>query len=113
MSEKKLKILRISATVHDIGKIAVPSEILTKPGKLTDTEFELVKRHPVVGYQILKTIPFNAPVAKIVLQHHERMDVSGYPQRLKDGQILMEARILAVADTFEAIHTDPTDLPIP
>ncbi len=103
LSEKKLKILRISAAVHDIGKIAVPSEILTKPGKLTDAEFELVKRHPVVGYQILKTIPFNAPVAKIVLQHHEKMDGSGYPQRLKDGQILMEARILAVADTFEAM----------
>ena len=103
LSEKKLKILRISAAVHDIGKIAVPSEILTKPGKLTDAEFGLVKRHPVVGYQILKTIPFNAPVAKIVLQHHEKLDGSGYPQRLKDGQILMEARILAVADTFEAM----------
>ncbi|MCD6408249.1 HD domain-containing protein, partial [bacterium] len=103
LEERKLRALEIAGRLHDIGKIGVPSEILTKPGKLTEEEFDLVKKHPVIGYEILKTIPFNLPVAKIVLQHHERIDGSGYPYGLKDGQILLEARILAVADTFEAM----------
>ncbi len=91
--------------VHDIGKIAVPSEILTKPGKLTEIEFELLKTHPQVGYDILKDIEFPWPIAEMVLQHHERLDGSGYPQGLKDGEIILGARIIGVADVVEAMSS--------
>jgi len=95
--------LRVAATLHDIGKIAVPAEILTKPSMLDDIEFGLVKEHSRVGYEILKGIDFPWPVAKIVLQHHERIDGSGYPRGLKGNQIMPESRILAVADVVEAM----------
>ena len=103
--EDRIKALRIAGLLHDIGKIAIPSDILTKPTRLTEVEYMLVKHHPVTGYQILKKIEFPWPVATIVLQHHERLDGSGYPQGLKDGDILIEARIIAVADVVEAISS--------
>ena len=95
--------LRIAAIVHDIGKINVPAEILSKPGKLTNAEFELIKTHPQAGYEILSTINFPWPVADIVLQHQERINGSGYPNGLKGNNILIEARIISVADVVEAI----------
>ena len=95
--------IRVGATIHDVGKIAVPAEILTRPGKLTDTEMTLVKFHSQVGYDILKTIPFEWPVADMALQHHERMDGSGYPSGLLGRDILLEARIMGVADVVQAM----------
>lgn len=103
LEEKKIDGIRMSGLIHDIGKIQVPAEILGKPGKLTELEFNLIKVHPQVGYDILKTIEFPFPVARTVLQHHERMDGSGYPFGLKGEQILLEARILAVSDVVEAM----------
>ncbi len=95
--------IRIAGAIHDIGKLSVPSEILTKPGKITDIEFAIIKEHPRTGYRILKDIDFPWPIAQIVLQHHERLDGSGYPQRLRGEEILLEARIIGVADVVEAI----------
>ena len=103
LSKEEINGLRMTATIHDLGKIQVPAEILSKPGKLTDTEFDLIKTHPRVGYDILKGIDFPWPIAQIVLQHHERMNGSGYPNGLKGDEILLEARILAVADVVEAM----------
>ena len=93
----------IAGMLHDIGKIAIPVEILNKPDLLNKAEFEIVKEHPKVGYNILKSIKFPWPVAEIVLQHHERMDGSGYPKGLKSNDIMIEAKILGVADTVEAM----------
>jgi PAS domain S-box-containing protein/putative nucleotidyltransferase with HDIG domain len=95
--------LQHASICHDIGKIQIPSEILSKPSKLTDAEFALVKAHPEVGFEILNKIDFPWPIAEIVRQHHERFDGSGYPKGLVGEQILLEARILAVADTVEAM----------
>jgi len=95
--------LRWGGKIHDIGKIHLPAEILSKPAKLTDTEYELIKTHSQVGYDILKGIEFPWPIADIAYQHHERMDGSGYPQGLKGDEICLEARIMAVADVVEAI----------
>lgn len=103
LSKEKTEIIFLSALLHDIGKIAVPSEILTKPGRLDSVEFELVKRHPVVGYRILKNIPFPFPIHDIVIQHHERLNGSGYPKGLKGDEILVESKIIAVADVVEAM----------
>ena len=103
LPEDQVDGLRMAGIVHDLGKIAVPAEILSKPTKLTDLEFALIKVHPQISYDILKDIDFPWPVAEIVLQHHERMDGSGYPQGLKGENILLEARILMVADVVEAI----------
>jgi PAS domain S-box-containing protein/putative nucleotidyltransferase with HDIG domain len=89
--------------IHDIGKIYIPAEILSRPGTLTNAEFEIIKCHPQVGYDIIKGIEFPWPVAKMILEHHERMNGSGYPQGLKGGEISLEARILAVADVVEAM----------
>lgn len=94
--------LRAAGLVHDIGKIHVPAEILSKPGKLSDVEFTMIKDHPKVGYDILKQIEFMWPVAEIVLQHHERMNGTGYPSGLSGEHLVLEARILAVADVIEA-----------
>ncbi|MFO7981117.1 MAG: HD domain-containing protein [Candidatus Aminicenantes bacterium] len=101
----QIDAISMAGPIHDIGKISIPSEILSKPAHLTETEFELVKIHPRVGYEILKNIAFPWPVAEIVLQHHERLDGSGYPNGLKKGQILREARVLAVADVVEAMSS--------
>ncbi len=98
-----LRGIHLAAIIHDIGKMYVPAELLSKPGKLSDIEFALIKTHSQVGYDILKTIEFQWPVAKIVLQHHERLDNSGYPQSLSAKEILLEAKILAVADVVEAM----------
>ncbi len=97
--------LHYACLVHDIGKLAVPAEILAKPSALTDAEFTLIKFHPRQAYEILKEIDFPWPVADIVLQHHERLDGSGYPRGLKDGEIVLEARIIAVADVVEAMSS--------
>jgi putative nucleotidyltransferase with HDIG domain len=103
--EDRIQGLYLAAMVHDIGKLAIPAEILTKPTYLTDLEMQMVRGHVEAGYQILKDIPFSWPIAKIVQQHHERLDGSGYPQRLKGDEIIPEARVLAVADTLEAMAT--------
>ena len=95
--------VQMAGMIHDIGKISIPAEILTKPIALTDIERQMVRSHAENGYQILKDVPFTWPVADIVRQHHERIDGSGYPLGLKGDQILLEARILAVADTIEAM----------
>jgi PAS domain S-box-containing protein/putative nucleotidyltransferase with HDIG domain len=95
--------LRVTGFLHDIGKIAIPAEILSKPGKISPMEFNLVKSHSQVGHDILKAIEFPWPVAQAVLQHHERLDGSGYPSGIKDGDIIPEARILMVADVVEAM----------
>ncbi|MBP7510091.1 MAG: PAS domain S-box protein [Prolixibacteraceae bacterium] len=97
--------IRMSGIIHDIGKISVPAEILSKPGKLSEIEMSLIRVHPQSGYDILKDAELPYPLAEIVLQHHERLDGSGYPQGLKSNQILLEAKILAVADVVEAIAT--------
>ncbi len=102
-SEDQIQRIRIAAIVHDIGKINIPSEILSKPSQLTDIEFDMIKTHPEAGHNILKKIDFPWPIAQIVLQHHERMDGSGYPQGLKGEDILFEARVIAVADVVEAM----------
>jgi PAS domain S-box-containing protein len=94
--------IRMAGIIHDIGKISVPAEILSKPTKLTDIEFSLIKAHPRAGYNILKETGLPYPIAQIVLQHHERLDGSGYPEGLKAGQILLEAQIVSVADVVEA-----------
>ncbi len=103
MPEARLEGLKLAAEIHDIGKIYVPSEILSKPTKLTELEYTIIKTHPQAGHEILKNIEFPWPIAEIVLQHHERIDGSGYPRGLKNGQILPESRILAVADVVEAM----------
>ena len=97
--------IRMAGLIHDIGKITVPFHILGKLGHLSDAEYGIIKNHPELGYQILKDIDFDGPVALIVYQHHERMNGTGYPQGLKGGEILPEARFLAVADVVEAICT--------
>lgn len=95
--------IHMAGTLHDIGKVSVPAEILSKPGRLTETEFSMVKNHPQDGFDILKTIEFPWPVAQIALQHHERMNGSGYPYGLSGEDILLEARIIAVADVVDAM----------
>jgi putative nucleotidyltransferase with HDIG domain len=103
MPAEQLEGLRLGGMIHDIGKIYLPAEILNRPGRLTDTEFALVKTHAEVGRQIVSDVEFPWPVAAMIHQHHERPDGSGYPQGLKDGEIILEARILAVADVVEAM----------
>ncbi len=103
LSKDETRGIRVAGRIHDIGKISVPAEILVKPGRLTDIEFSIVKTHSQVGYDILKDIEFPWPVAEIVLQHHERMDGSGYPQGLSGEKIILGARIMAVADVVEAM----------
>ncbi|MFW2371984.1 MAG: HD domain-containing phosphohydrolase [Gammaproteobacteria bacterium] len=103
LPEEQINGIMLGALIHDIGKIYVPSEILTRPGKLTNAEFEIIKSHPEVGYEIIQGVDFPWPVNEIVLQHHERLDGSGYPHGLTGDDISLEARILAVADVVEAM----------
>ena len=105
LPEDKIEGIRIASLIHDIGKIGIPTEILSKPTKLTDIEFSLIKGHPQIGYDILKSIDFSYPVVQIVLQHHERLDGSGYPNNLRGNKIILEARILGVADVAEAMSS--------
>jgi HD-GYP domain-containing protein (c-di-GMP phosphodiesterase class II) len=93
----------MASAIHDLGKISIPAEILSKPTKLSEMEMNLIKTHPQTGYDILKEVEFPWPIAQIVLQHHERVNGSGYPQGLSGREILPEARIVAVADVVEAI----------
>jgi len=105
LSAEQIEVIRIAGLIHDLGKIFVPAEILSKPGRLTEIEFSLVKMHAQVGYELLKTVELPPMVAQIVLHHHERMDGSGYPSGLTGEAIPLEARILAVADVVEAISS--------
>lgn len=105
LPETQIEGIRMAGEIHDIGKIYVPAEILSKPGKLTDIEFTIIKTHAQVGYDILKNIEFPWPIADIVVQHHERLDGSGYPARLKADAILPEANIIIVADVVEAMSS--------
>jgi len=105
LSEKMISGVSLAAIIHDIGKMYIPAEILNKPGKLTQPEITLIKIHPQMGYDILKGIEFPWPIAQIVLQHHERLDGSGYPDGLKGDEILKEARIVGLADVVEATAT--------
>jgi PAS domain S-box-containing protein len=102
---EQVSAIQLAATIHDLGKIHIPAEILSKPGKLNDIEYMLIKTHPASGYDILKNVQFPWPIADIILQHHERLNGSGYPKGLKGDQILLEARILAVADVVEAMSS--------
>ena len=103
MSGGELDGLRLAALIHDVGKISVPAEILSKPGRLTQNEFELIKVHAQAGHDVLQTVAFEQPVARMVLQHHERLDGSGYPDGLSGDDILPGARVMAVADVYEAM----------
>jgi len=103
LDKERIDGLRLGASIHDIGKIYLPAEILSKPAKLADIEYELIKSHARVGYNILKDIAFPWPIADIAYQHHEHLDGSGYPRGLKGDEICLEARIVAVADVVEAM----------
>ena len=105
LSSDKVEGIRIASLIHDIGKIGLPTEILSKPSKLTDIEFSLIKGHSQIGYDILKSIDFSYPIAQIVLQHHEKINGSGYPRGLKGNEILLEAKIICVADVVEAMSS--------
>jgi PAS domain S-box-containing protein/putative nucleotidyltransferase with HDIG domain len=107
LPQDEMEGVRMAALIHDIGKIGIPIEILISPAKLADAEYAMIKKHPQIGYDILKNIdfPYPVPVAQIVLQHQERLNGSGYPNRLKSEAILLEARIIAVADTVEAMSS--------
>ncbi|MCX6087766.1 MAG: PAS domain S-box protein [Caldiserica bacterium] len=105
LSEDRIEALRFASLIHDIGKFTIPGEILTKPSKLSETEFALIKEHPETGYNIIKDVDFPWEIASIILQHHERLDGSGYHEGLKDKEILLESKILAVADVVEAMSS--------
>ncbi len=103
LSSKQSHNLNLIGLIHDIGKIGIPAELLSKPTKLSQIEYDLIKTHVNIGYEILKSVNFLIPVAEVIHEHHERFDGSGYPQGLKGEQILFEARIIAVADVIEAM----------
>lgn len=105
LSKEIIEGIRMAGSIHDIGKLSVPAEILTKPARLTELEFSLIKEHPQAGYDMLKNVESPWPLADIVYQHHERMNGTGYPRKLKDDEILMAARVMAVADVVEAMSS--------
>jgi len=113
LPKDQIDAIRTAAKVHDIGKIFIPSEILSKPGKLSKEEFELIKLHPTKGYEILEAIDFPWPIREIVLQHHERIDGSGYPNGIKGEEMLLEAKIIAVSDVVEAMSSHRPYRPAP
>jgi putative nucleotidyltransferase with HDIG domain len=106
LSGEQSRVVRVAGMLHDVGKMLIPGELLNKPGRLTDTEFETVKSHSRAGSEMLKEMKVPSPIVDIVAQHHERMDGSGYPSGLKGDQSALEARILAVADVVEAMTSD-------
>ncbi|MBA4397394.1 MAG: hypothetical protein C0394_08430 [Syntrophus sp. (in: bacteria)] len=103
LPREKIDGIYLAGSIHDVGKLSVPAEIMSKPTKLTNIEFSLIKEHSQRGYEILKDVESSWPLAEIVYQHHERMNGSGYPRNLKGDEILMAARILAVSDVVEAM----------
>jgi len=103
LPKDKIDGIRMAGSIHDIGKLSIPAEILSKPTKLTAIEFSLIKEHSHSGYEMLKDVESPWPLAQIVYQHHERIDGSGYPRNLKGNEIIIEARIMAVADVVEAM----------
>ena len=103
LPEKMTEAIRMAGAIHDLGKVAVPAEILSKPGRLTENEFNLIKEHPQVGYNILKDLEFPWDIARVILQHHEKVNGTGYPQGLANEEILLESKILTVADVVEAM----------
>jgi len=103
MSGSEVSLVRMAGLIHDIGKIYVPSELLSKPTKLREVEMNLIRHHPEAGRDILKNVSLPYPIAEVVFQHHERMNGSGYPLGLSGKDILTESRIMAVADVFEAM----------
>jgi putative nucleotidyltransferase with HDIG domain len=105
LDENRIEGLRIGSLLHDIGKLNIPSEILTKPGGLSDIEYKLMQTHPQFGFEILRSINFPWPIAQMVLQHHEKIDGSGYPQGLMGEKITLEARIITVADVVEPMSS--------
>jgi putative nucleotidyltransferase with HDIG domain len=106
LSRRQLAVLRLAAVVHDIGKMAIPPEILGKPGALSETEYAQVKAHCGIGFGILRALGSSLPIAEIAYQHHERLDGSGYPRGLSGDQIILEARIVSVADVYDAMSSD-------
>jgi HD-GYP domain-containing protein (c-di-GMP phosphodiesterase class II) len=106
LSRDQIDGIRMASMIHDIGKISIPAEILSKPSKLTELEFKLIKTHAQSGYDMIKDIEFPWPIARVILEHHERMNGTGYPNGLKGEQILLESRILMVADVVEAMGSD-------
>lgn len=102
-SESRIEILRLGAIIHDAGKIYVPAEILNRPGKLTESEFGIIKSHPQIGYEIVEKAELPWPIKEMVVQHHERIDGSGYPMGLAGDQIIDEAKVIAVADVVDAM----------
>jgi len=105
LPQDKIEGIKIASLVHDIGKVNLPTEIISKPGKLIEEEFNLIKNYPKVGYDILKKVDFPWPIAEIVLQHQEKIDGSGYPRGLKGDEICIEAKILGVANVVEAMSS--------
>lgn len=103
LPDEKIEGIRMAGCIHDIGKLSVPAELLTKPTRLSNLEFSLIKEHPSSGYEMLKNVESPWPLAQVVYQHHERMDGSGYPRQLKGEEIILEARIMAVSDVVEAM----------
>lgn len=105
LSEFQIEGIHLASMIHDIGKVQIPAEILSKPGRLSDLEYQIVKQHVIAGYEIMKDCEFPWPIAQMILQHHERLDGSGYPYGLTGDKIILEARILSVADVVEAISS--------
>lgn len=103
--DKRQEGMRVAGYLHDVGKMVIPAEILSKPGKLSAIEFALIQAHAQTGFDVLRSVDFPWPIADVALQHHERMNGTGYPQGLKGNDILLEARILAVADVIEAMSS--------
>ena len=105
LPQDKIEGVKIASLVHDVGKVNLPNEIVSKPSKLVEVEFNLVRNHPRTGYEILKKVDFPWPIAEIVFQHQEKIDGSGYPRGLKGAEILIEAKILGVANVVEAMSS--------
>jgi HD-GYP domain-containing protein (c-di-GMP phosphodiesterase class II) len=106
ISQQEIELIRLGGKLHDLGKIGVVDSVLLKTGKLTDEEFSIIKRHPVIGAEILRPVPSLAPIIPIVLYHHERLDGKGYPEGLHGASIPLWARITAVGDTYHALTSD-------
>ena len=105
LPEEQIRWIELGASIHDLGKINIPTEILTRPGKLNPYEMEIIRTHSQSGWEIMDGVDLPWPVATMILQHHERLDGSGYPHGIQDGEILLEARIIAVADVVEAMSS--------